>query len=34
MLSKQVSVLKVIMCAVLIAQLSCCGTIMYPNRRG
>jgi hypothetical protein len=34
MMPKIFRALKVVTCAVLIAQLSGCGTIMYPNRRG
>jgi len=34
MVSKLSQMLKVLVCIVLVAQLSGCGTIMYPERRG
>jgi hypothetical protein len=34
MASKTMYLLKAFICAVLIVQLSGCGTIMYPGRRG
>ena len=34
MIKKLIRTLKVVTCVFLIAQLSGCGTIMYPQRRG
>ena len=34
MIKKSVSLLKILFCAVLVVQLTGCGTILYPERRG